>query len=498
MGKAKSSESEELRMLPHDDEAEKAILGTLFLNSSSWDSVSSIITHEDFYNSQNQIIFSVIEDYKDKNSDSSFDAKIILEELNKRKLLEKAGGASYLAELTNLQILIGNLVKYAEIVRDCSYRRLLFMVGQDLQMTTFDKSKDVLTSLEDGEKKINDVMLKRLKNTGEEYSIKKIVGETFDSINALIENSGYTDRVPTGFDLIDKYTNGGFAKGEYIIIAARPSIGKSAMALSIIYNMIRMKKRVAFFSLEMSSKTVAERLLAIQSKINLSKIIKAEFVNDEYNRLFDSVTSLYALEDNMFIVDVPNITLTELRIKARSMKKLHNLDCIFIDYIGLISLPGYTSSNSKRFEQVSAISLALKSLARELEIPLVVLCQVGRESEREEPILSNLRDSGSIEQDADIVCFLHRKKVLTEEEKQQNEKDSEGKANIQVTKFIIAKNRNGETGSFKIGYNSPYTQFVQVSQDATFFDYDPVGLIPKGKNASKEKTKDILDNEDQK
>ena len=173
----------------------------------------------------------------------------------------------------------------------------------------------------------------------------------------------------------------------------------------------------------------------------------------------------------MYIVDVPNISLTELRAKARILKKEKNIDCIVIDYIGLISVPS-TYASQKKFEQVSMISLALKQLARELKVPVIVLCQVGRESEEQAPILSNLRDSGSIEQDADVVCFLHRKKNLTEEEKQRNLKDSQGRANIQVTQFIVAKNRNGETGTFKIGYNGPLTFYNDVDQSSEFIDYE--------------------------
>ena len=246
----------------------------------------------------------------------------------------------------------------------------------------------------------------------------------------------------------------------------------------MMYNMIRNNKRIAFFSLEMPAKTIAKRLFAIDSKLELSKIMKANFLDYEYDMLVDSCSRLYDLRDNMYIVDVPNISLTELRTKARVLANEKHIDCIVIDYIGLISVP--TSYGvQKTFERVSMVSLALKQLARELKVPVVVLCQVGRESEEQAPILSNLRDSGSIEQDADIVCFLHRKKQLTEEEKQKNLVDNQGRASIQVTKFIIAKNRNGETGTFKIGYNGPLTYYADVAQDAEFIDYDPKPISKK-------------------
>ena len=286
----------------------------------------------------------------------------------------------------------------------------------------------------------------------------------------------------TGFEVLDRYTNGGFAKEEYIIIAARPSIGKTAFALSMMYNMINDGKKVAFFSLEMPSTSIARRLFAIDTKVELSKMIKANFFSDEFERVKESLQRMYDVRENMYIVDVPNISLTELRTKARVLKKEKDIDCIVIDYIGLISAPAYMM-NAKKFEQVSQISLSLKQLARELKVPVVVLCQVGRESEEQEPILSNLRDSGSIEQDADIVCFLHRKKTLSDEEKQKNLKDSQGRASIQVTKMIVAKNRNGETGFFKIGYNGPLTYYADVAQSSEFIDYEP-------KDQGRKKSKD--------
>ena len=310
-----------------------------------------------------------------------------------------------------------------------------------------------------------------MKENSSEFSLGHISTFTFEEISKKMEGKADVDRIETGFDVLDKYTNGGFANEEYVIIGARPSIGKTAFALSMMYNMMRNNKKIAFFSLEMPAKSIAMRLFAIDSKVELAKIIKAQFIGNEFERIMDSCARLYDYSDNMYIVDVPNISLTELRAKARILKKEKNIDCIVIDYIGLISVPSSYSAQ-KKFEQVSMISLALKQLARELKVPVIVLCQVGRESEEQAPILSNLRDSGSIEQDADIVCFLHRKKNLTEEEKQKNLKDSQGRANIQVTQFIVAKNRNGETGVFKIGYNGPLTYYNDVDQSSEFIDYE--------------------------
>ena len=458
------SESQEItskiRMLPHDDEAERGVLGALLLNSEVWDTVSSSLEASDFYSPFNSNIFQAISDIMEREGLKSFDGLILVDYLKRKNLLDKCGGVGYIAQLTNIQVVTSNISRYVEIVQDASKRRRLFSVSTSLEKDVFDPSVNIDDSLDQSSKILTDALLKGIKEKSFEYSLGRISQFTFEEITKKLEGTAEIDRIETGFDVLDKYTNGGFAKEEYIIIGARPSIGKTAFALSMMYNMMRNNKKIAFFSLEMPAKSIAMRLFAIDSKVELAKIIKAQFIGDEFERIMDSCGRLYDYSDNMYIVDVPNISLTELRAKARILKKEKNIDCIVIDYIGLISVPSSYASQ-KKFEQVSMISLALKQL-----------CQVGRESEEQAPILSNLRDSGSIEQDADVVCFLHRKKNLTEEEKQRNLKDSQGRANIQVTQFIVAKNRNGETGTFKIGYNGPLTYYNDVDQSSEFIDYE--------------------------
>ena len=456
-----------IRMLPHDDEAEKGVLGALLLNSEVWDTVSSSLEASDFYSPFNSNIYQAISDIMEREGLKSFDGLILVDYLKRKNLLEKCGGIGYIAQLTNIQVVTSNIGRYVEIVQESSKRRRLFNVATALEKDVFDPSVDIDDSLDESSKILTDALLKGMKENSSEFSLGHISTFTFEEISKKMEGKADVDRIETGFDVLDKYTNGGFANEEYVIIGARPSIGKTAFALSMMYNMMRNNKKIAFFSLEMPAKSIAMRLFAIDSKVELAKIIKAQFIGNEFERIMDSCARLYDYSDNMYIVDVPNISLTELRAKARILKKEKNIDCIVIDYIGLISVPSSYSAQ-KKFEQVSMISLALKQLARELKVPVIVLCQ----SEEQAPILSNLRDSGSIEQDADIVCFLHRKKNLTEEEKQKNLKDSQGRANIQVTQFIVAKNRNGETGVFKIGYNGPLTYYNDVDQSSEFIDYE--------------------------
>ena len=352
------SESQEItskiRMLPHDDEAERGVLGALLLNSEVWDTVSSSLEASDFYSPFNSNIFQAISDIMEREGLKSFDGLILVDYLKRKNLLDKCGGVGYIAQLTNIQVVTSNISRYVEIVQDASKRRRLFSVSTSLEKDVFDPSVNIDDSLDQSSKILTDALLKGIKEKSFEYSLGRISQFTFEEITKKLEGTAEIDRIETGFDVLDKYTNGGFAKEEYIIIGARPSIGKTAFALSMMYNMMRNNKKIAFFSLEMPAKSIAMRLFAIDSKVELAKIIKAQFIGDEFERIMDSCGRLYDYSDNMYIVDVPNISLTELRAKARILKKEKNIDCIVIDYIGLISVPSSYASQ-KKFEQVSMI-----------------------------------------------------------------------------------------------------------------------------------------------
>ena len=478
MAESRDNEVMSIRSLPHDDNAEKLILGTLLVNSDKWGMVSEILKESDFYSPTNREIYRAISDMVNDEGKQTFDGVVLVNYARTKNILERCGGTGYISSLTSLPFIVANLSEYCSIVKEASKRRILYDVSNRLQEAVFNPASDIREALEDGSRTLADSLLENYNQKASEFSIEKVLRQRFTEIAKARDGKLENTRIPSGFEVLDRYTNGGFDKEEYIIIAARPSIGKTAFALSMMHNMIMAGHTIAFFSLEMPAASIANRIFSIDSKLELSKIIKMKFFDDEFEQLKLSLANLYSCKNRMYIIDVPNINLTELRTKARMLKKECGIECIVIDYIGLISPPS-NMVNSKKFEQVSYISLALKQLARELKIPVVVLCQVGRESEEQEPILSNLRDSGSIEQDADIVCFLHRKKNLSEEEKEKNLKDSKGRASIQVTKMIVAKNRNGETGYFKIGYNGPLTYYADVSQESTFIDYEPKDMVKK-------------------
>lgn len=456
-----------MKTQPHNDEAEKAILGAILMKEDAFDTVSSIIGANDFYHPINGEIFRAIAKMKEISSDT-VDIITLTEFLRKNGTLEKAGGLAYIASLTESVNVTANTAEYARMVKEMSLRRSVLSMSSALSEKAFDATEDIYKTLDEGQANMLQLSLSG-STAEEEYSIGNAVSSVIDRIMKKMDGQLDDDSVRSGFDILDKYTNGGFKPQDYIVVAARPSIGKTAFGVSMIRNMLRdteREQRVAFFSLEMPASQITERLLANLSHVNLRNIAQATFAPDEFTRVLNAADTLYSKE--LYIVDVPNIKLNDLRAKARLLKREHDITVIMIDYIGLIDPE--LGAQVPRHEVIATVSRSLKSLARELKIPIIVLCQVSRDSEEKAPILSNLRDSGSIEQDADVVMFLHRKRILSEEEKQRNAKDSEGRSTLQVTKVIVAKQRNGETGEFKVGYNAQTTSFEQVVQTADFIE----------------------------
>ncbi len=452
-----------MRTAPHNDDAEKALLGAILMNEEAYDSVSQLVSASDFYHPANAEIFMAIQRMKE-SSGFAVDIITLSDFLRKNGKLEAAGGLGYVSSLTESETIYANAEQYASIVREMSLRRSMIAISTKIAESAGDDKNDVYSLLDESE-----TSLMKLSETGstnnESYSVSAAVNDLVQRIQLKMEGKLADDAVATGFSVLDKYCNGGFHPEDYVVIAARPSIGKTAFAVSMIRNMLSDGKSIAFFSLEMPARQITVRLLANISRVNATKISNGDFGDGEFIRVMDAADSLYSR--SLYIVDVPNIKLGDLRAKARSLRREKKIECILIDYIGLVD-PGL-DQRTPRHEVIATVSKSLKQLARELKIPIIVLCQVSRDSEEREPILSNLRDSGSIEQDADIVMFLHRKRILSEEEKLQNAKDRDGRPVLQVTKVIVAKQRNGETGDFKVGYNPATTSFEEVQQEGTVF-----------------------------
>ncbi len=429
---------------PHNIEAEQAVLGALLLNWGAMSEVVSILRPDRFYSLQNQVIYEAMQKLFSKNATG--DTISLINELTVENKLEQAGGAAYIASLTDTVPSAANIDYYAQMVLDRASRRDLITISSELKASSFNLQKESKSLLDEAEQKI--FALAEHNETTQVYSAKDIMFKEIELIEARYKSKNQFTGVPTGFARLDTMTSG-FQKSELIIIGARPSIGKTALALSIIQN-IACEKRIpcGFFSLEMPYESIGMRLLAQEARVPMQKIRSGMLKVDDVKKIQDAAGRWF--EAPLYTVDTPNMKLIDLRAVARRMVKNNKVEIIFIDYIGLISTEDPTAPV---FEQVSLISKSLKALARELNIPIVALCQVARDAEGQEPNLAQLRGSGSIEQDADVVMFLHRDRLKEE-------------VVAQDAKIILAKQRNGATGDVDIMFLPAYSKFENKADDA--------------------------------
>ncbi len=429
---------------PHNIEAEQAVLGALLLNWGAMSEVVSILRPDRFYSLQNQVIYEAMQKLFSKNATG--DTISLINELTVENKLEQAGGAAYIASLTDTVPSAANIDYYAKMVLDRASRRDLIHISSELKASSFNLQKESKSLLDEAEQKI--FALAEHNETTQVYSAKDIMFKEIELIEARYKSKNQFTGVPTGFAKLDTYTSG-FQNSELIIIGARPSIGKTALALSIIQN-IACERRIpcGFFSLEMPYESIGMRLLAQEARVPMQKIRSGMLKVDDVKKIQDAAGRWF--EAPLYTVDTPNMKLIDLRAVARRMVKNQGVKIIFIDYIGLISTEDPTAPV---FEQVSLISKSLKALARELNIPIVALCQVARDAEGQEPNLAQLRGSGSIEQDADVVMFLHRDRLKDE-------------VVAQDAKIILAKQRNGATGDIEIMFLPAYSKFENKAEDA--------------------------------
>ena len=430
---------------PHNIEAEQAVLGALLLNWGAMAEVVSNLRPDRFYSLQNQIIYDALVKLYTKSATG--DTISLINELTVEGKLEQAGGAAYIASLTDTVPSAANIDYYADMVLDRAARRDLIHISSELKASSFDLQKESNSLLDEAEQKI--FALAEKNETTSIYSAQDIMVKEIELIEARYKSKNQFTGVPTGFAKLDTYTSG-FQNSELIIIGARPSIGKTALALSMIQN-IACEKRIpcGFFSLEMPYESIGMRLLAQEARVPMQKIRSGMLKVDDVKKIQDAAGRWF--EAPLYTVDTPNMKLLDLRAVARRMVKNQGVKIIFIDYIGLISTDDPTAPV---FEQVSLISKSLKALARELSIPIVALCQVARDAEGQEPNLAQLRGSGSIEQDADVVMFLHRDRI----------KDGDSIA-AQDAKIILAKQRNGACGDIDIMFLPSYSKFENKADE---------------------------------
>lgn len=449
---------------PHNEDAEKAVLGAILLNANCLQIATEYVSPSDFYHSGHKILFAEFVAYSNSAHLNTLNLVSITEFLKSRGQLASCGGVSYIASLTESVSNTASVAVHAQIIHTLSLRRQFIQLANDFAVQGCDESREIVKLIDESEARLSRLAQGTVDVHGD-ISIGNYISQALCRLRDSMEGK-ITGNLETGFDRLDQIMDGGFHPTDFIIIAARPSIGKTAFALTMIRNMISAPRsyKIALFSLEMSGLQVSQRLISGVSRVPLKKIRNAAFAGQKdrnFNHVISASQRLF--DTQLFILDTPNMKLSQIRASARRLRREKGVQAIFIDYIGLIDAE--MPATSKKFEQVSEISKALKSLARELEIPVVVLCQVTREAEGEknEPQLNNLRDSGAIEQDADMVMFLHRSRKI---ERDKLVKDQKGEITLQPTKVIVAKQRNGETGEFYVGFKPDVASFETLADGA--------------------------------
>jgi len=438
---------------PHDDELEKAALGSLLADNEAIAAAVQVhLRPNDFYSRANNRVYEAVLSLDARGLRP--DIQTVVQELKQKGRLDEAGGASYVSSLTTVIPSGANIDYYAQSVKNYSLKRSLLKLASNIAVNAYDESMDAAAALEKIQQQIFE-----LSDTRYSFSSHKI-GDVLKEAIVIIENVMKSKNpitgISTSYDKLDQMTSG-FQNDEFIVIGARPSVGKTALALNMASNMAFYQKiPIAFFSLEMSEIALVNRLISSEAEVNAQNLRSGFLSSGDFKNIVDSMGIIH--EAPFYIVDIPNMEIAKLRTQARKLSAQQGIKIIFIDYLGLI---GHDNKYLPRFEQISEISRSLKSLARELHIPVVVLCQLNRDAQFETPTLANLRDSGSIEQDADLVMFLNR----PQPKKNKNDKeDKPGPVDRIPTDLIVAKQRNGPTGIINLELVAKYAKFAPLSK----------------------------------
>ena len=436
------------RIPPHSVESEQSILGSILLDKDAIIAVAETITPTDFYKDAHRIIYESMMALNNKNE--PIDMVTLTDELRKRGYLDDIGGVTYLTSLSTIVPTTSNVKYYADIVKEKSVLRQLIKASNDIINLGYGSGESAENVLDFAEKKIFDISQER---TNDDFKpINQVLMDTYDMIESIYSNKSDVTGVTTGFKDLNKKING-LQRTDLILVAARPAMGKTAFALNLVQNAaIKGNASVAVFSLEMSKEQLAQRMVAAQSNVELKKMKTGTLNDADWPRI---ISAMAVMSDaKIFIDDTPGIKINELRSKCRKLKMEQGLDLVMIDYLQLMESD---SKNESRQQEISKISRSLKILAKELDCPVVALSQLSRAPEQRadhRPVLSDLRESGAIEQDADIVMFLYRDEYY--------HSDSEKK---DLAEIIIAKNRHGETGSVELVWMGSIQRFGDKVKD---------------------------------
>ena len=437
------------RMPPQNIDAEQAVLGAMLIKKEAIAEVSQLLRPEDFYRDAHKIIYEAMLALFNRNEPA--DIVTVTNYLDKENKLDKVGGITFVTALANIVPTAANVNFHANIVREKADLRHLINTATDIAGMAYEATDDVSDVIDKSEKMIMEVANRQ--NVSAFTPMQEIVMETFDKINTLYESKGGLTGISCGFKDLDALTSG-LQASDLILVAARPSMGKTAFTLNIAANVaLKEKKTVAFFSLEMSKQQLVQRMLCSEGGIDSQKLKNADLSTEDWEKLVRTADKVSAAP--LYIDDTAGITVNELRSKARRLKAEHGLDLIIIDYLQLMQGRSKGGSDNRQ-QEISDISRSLKAVARELNVPVIALSQLSRSVESRQikrPMLSDLRESGSLEQDADIVMFLYREDYYDPET-----------ANKNITEVIVAKHRNGPVDTVKMFFKKEFTRFNDLTK----------------------------------
>ncbi len=473
------------KLPPQALELEDSVIGALMIEKEAYVTVSELLRPESFYKDQNRLIFEAIRALAAK--DQPIDVLSVAEKLKSQGTLVEAGGALYLSELTRKVASTAHLYYHAQIVAQKATARDLIAMAARIEEHAYDDTQDVDDLMQEAEAGIFEISQRSQKR--DVTQIDPVIGEAFERMRKASKNEGNISGVPSGFHELDKITSG-WQRSDLVIIAARPAMGKTAFVLSMAKNIaVNYKKPVAMFSLEMSNVQLVNRLIMNVCEIEGDKIKNGKLTKSEWSQLEHKVNDL--LGAPIYVDDTPSLSVFELRSKARKLVREHHVELIIIDYLQLMNASGM--SFGSREQEVSIISRNLKQLAKELDIPIIALSQLNRGVEArtgvegKQPQLSDLRESGAIEQDADMVCFIHRPEYYHLYNDEKTGKDLRGLGQI-----IVAKHRNGATDSIWLRFRSKFAKFQ--NEDETFDDSDLAPLPTEGNVTISSKMNRIVNN----
>jgi replicative DNA helicase len=440
------------KLPPQATDLEEAVLGAIMLEKDAVLSVLDILKPESFYKDSHQKIYKAIVDLS--MAEKAIDILTVTEELKRHSVLEEVGGPLYIAQLTSKVASAAHLEFHARIIQQKYIQRELIRVTSDIQRKAFDETMDVDDLLDQAEADLFNIAEGNIKR--ETAKINVLVKEAIHQIEEAAKREDHLSGVPSGFTKLDRLTSG-WQKSDLIIVAARPSMGKTAFALTMARNIaVEHRRPIAFFSLEMSSIQLVNRLIVSETELPSDRIRNGRLEEYEWKQLDYKIKNL--VEAPIFIDDTPAISIFELRAKCRRLKVQHQVEAIFVDYLQLMT--GTGDNKGSREQEVSNISRSLKSIAKELDIPVIALSQLNRSVElrsgNKRPQLSDLRESGAIEQDADLVIFIHRP------EKYDIYEDEQGNSLIGLAEIILAKHRNGPIGDIQLKFKDESAKFVEL------------------------------------